>query len=157
MTERDISGARRARATRPWWRPTTPIALLLLGGLFVLALLVPLPTVPSQAQADVVQRVEERLPGWEVVRAQSSWEGAWTVVASCGARQVGFQMVPGHGLPPGDAWLQPENDYSRSRLESVSDHDRYLVWFAEETRPTLSCATELARSSGQRTRRALLD
>ena len=145
MIQNETRPGRRGRAGRLNWRPATPIAVLMLGGLFALALLAPLPTVPSAARAEVMSRVEDRLPGWSIVRTDGSWEGAWTVVAACGARQVGFQLVPGHGLPPGDAWLQPEDGYSRSRLRSVSDHGRYLIWFAGEDARRLSCRSELAR------------
>lgn len=117
----------------------------MLGGLFALALLVPLPTASDAARAGVVARVEDRLPGWTIVRTDPSWEGAWTVVVACGGSRLGFQLVPGHGLGPDDAWLQPEDGHARSRLRSVSDHGRYLVWFAGENARTLSCRSELAR------------
>jgi hypothetical protein len=126
----------------------TPAALLTLCGLFAVALLVPLPTAPNTARAQVVSRVEDRLPGWNIVRADASWEGAWTVVAACGEREVGFQLVPGHGLAPGDLWLQPEDRFSRTRLQAVSDLTGYLIWFRQGAR-SLSCRSELARQ-GQR-------
>ena len=74
---------------------------------------------------------ERRLPGWHIERARSSWEGAWSVVATCGTLHLGFQVVPGHGLAPGDAWLHPEDRYARERLGSISDSWRALIWFAE--------------------------
>ena len=43
---------------------------------------------------------------------------------------LGFQLVPGHGLAPGDAWLHPEDRYAE-RLGSISDSLRSLIWFAE--------------------------
>ena len=133
-------------------RPATPIAVLSLGGLFALALLAPLPTAAKVARAEVVDRIAERLPGWAIARADASWEGAWTVVARCGSRQVGFQLIPGHGLRPQDAWLQPENAYTRSRLRTVSDHSRYLIWFAGDEGRTLSCQNEIARQGDAPTR-----
>jgi hypothetical protein len=105
-----------------------------------------MPVTPYAARAEVMASVEHRLPGWSIVRTRSSWEDAWTVVATCGPLQLGFQWVPGHGLSPGDAWLQPEDLYTRSRLAKISDDARFLVWFREPTRPrSLSCGQELAR------------
>ncbi len=92
--------------------------------------------------------VERRLPGWHIERARSSWEGAWSVVATCGTLHLGFQLVPGHGLAPGDAWLHPEDRYARERLGSISDSWRALIWFAEpigDRTRTLSCRQEMAR------------
>ncbi|HEX6140679.1 MAG TPA: hypothetical protein VF013_09520 [Candidatus Limnocylindria bacterium] len=133
------------------WRPSRPLALLMLAGIFGVALLAPVPAIPNTARAEVVSRVEQRLPGWQIVHTLASWEGAWTVVARCGSRQVGFQMVPGHGLRPQDAWIHPEDQYSRSRLASVSDDRNYLVWYdGELTAPRLSCRTELARTDAER-------
>jgi hypothetical protein len=124
---------------------------------FLTAMLAPMPTKPNEARTEVIASVEERLPGWNIVRTRSSWEGAWTVVAACGAVQVGFQWVPGHGLRPGDAWLHPEDRYSRDRLASISDDRRWLVWFDDPVRPrALSCRQELARV-GAGHFRALLD
>ncbi len=123
----------------------------LLGAIFAVALLAPLPVAPNAARADIVARVEQRLPGWEVVRTLSSWEGAWTVVAACGDSHVGFQLVPGHGLRPGDAWLHPEDEYTRTRLRFVSDDGTYLVWYRDEDRPrALACHGELARPPEER-------
>jgi len=122
-----------------------PAALLLLAALFGVALLAPLPVMPDQARVAATQRVEERLPGWRIQRMLPSWEGAWTVVAICGDRHVGFQMVPGHGLGPGDAWLHPEDQYSHDRLARVSDDRTYLIWFRGETSaPSLSCRSDRA-------------
>jgi hypothetical protein len=127
-------------------RIPAPAAFALLLGVFATAMLAPMPVGPNQARAEVVASVEDRLPGWHIVRTRSSWEGAWTVVASCGRSQMGFQWVPGHGLGPGDAWLHPEDRFSRDRLASISDDRRFLVWFSEPIRPrTLSCRQELAR------------
>lgn len=122
----------------------TPAALLALGGVFALALFVPIPAAPNTARAEVLERVEDRLPGWDIIRTDSSWEGAWTVVAACGGSQLGFQLVPGHGLAPGDAWVKPEDTYTRDRLQHVSDHSKYLVWFDGYRGRSLPCRGQLA-------------
>ena len=132
-------------------RPSGPLALLLLAGTFGVALLAPIPALSNPAEAQVVSRVAERLPGWRIERTAQSWEGAWTVVARCGDRQLGFQMVPGHGLRPGDAWIHPQDRYSWSRIEAVSDDTTYLVWYRDAAHaPSLSCRAELARLGAER-------
>jgi hypothetical protein len=133
------------------WRLTRPAAIGLLALAFATALFTPLPVAPNPARAQVVANVEQRLPGWNVERARSSWEGAWNVVATCGYMHLGFQLVPGHGLRPGSAWLHPEDQYSRDRLSSISDSWRTLIWFAEPIglrHKTLSCSQEMARLGG---------
>jgi hypothetical protein len=135
----------------------TPAALLLLGGLFLLALFVPIPAAPNTARAEVMTRVEDRLPGWNIVRTDSSWEGAWTVVASCGQSRLGFQLVPGHGLAPGDAWVKPEDTYSRSRLRIVSDNSDYMVWYGGHEGRSLPCRNELARPQDASGRGGIFD
>lgn len=153
MTTTNHYNPRRRRG----WRIPVPAAIALLLGVFASALLVPMPVTPNETRAEVIASVEDRLPGWNIVRTRSSWEGAWTVVAACGASHVGFQWVPGHGLGPGDAWLHPEDRYSRDRLASISDDRRFLVWFSEPARPrALTCRQELARV-GPGHKRALLD
>ena len=135
------------------WRLPTPAAIALLGVVFATALLAPLPGAPNQARGEVMSNVERRLPGWHVERARSSWEGAWSVVATCGTLHLGFQLVPGHGLAPGDAWLHPGNRYARERLGSISDSWRALIWLAEpsgDRTKTLSCRQEMARLGGAR-------
>jgi hypothetical protein len=128
----------------------TRFAPLLLGAVFGLALWAPIPTGPNAARADVMAQVEQRFPGWRIARASSSWEGAWTVVVNCGTHQVGFQLVPGHGLAPGDAWLHPEDRYSDGRLAATSDDMTYLVWYrdAKHARST-SCRTQVARPQAE--------
>jgi hypothetical protein len=138
------------RRRRRWSLPT-PAAIALLAVAFATALLAPLPVAPNEARAQVLASVERRLPGWHIERAQSSWEGAWSVVATCGTSQLGFQLVPGHGLAPGEAWLHPEDRYARERLGSISDSLRALVWLGQpigERTRTLSCRQELARLGG---------
>lgn len=126
------------------WRPA--MAGILLAGVLAGALLVPVPTTPDAAQATVRSEVRERLPGWRIDRVTPSWENAYTVVASCEGLQIGFQFVPGHGLPADDAWIQPNDAYARDRLWEVSDSRRFLVWYGERRRPQrLSCHQELAR------------
>jgi hypothetical protein len=133
------------RAARLRRRLATPAALLLLGGVFGVALLVPIPAAPNTARAEVMQRVETRLPGWQIIRTDSSWEGAWAVVAACGSYRLGFQLVPGHGLAPGDAWVKPEDTYTRTRLRTVSDNSTYMVWYDGYRGRSLPCRSELAR------------
>jgi hypothetical protein len=133
------------------WRLPIPAAIALLAVVFATALLAPLPVAPNEARAEVVANVERRLPGWHIERTQSSWEGAWSVVATCGTLHLGFQLVPGHGLAPGDAWLHPEDRYARERLGSISDSWRALIWFAQPIglgTKTLSCRQEMARLGG---------
>ena len=134
-----------------------PAALLALGGLFAFALLAPIPALPNTARAEVMARVEDKLPGWEIVRTDSSWEGAWTVVAACGESRLGFQLVPGHGLAPGDAWVRPEDSYSRTRLRTVSDNSDYMVWYDDHRGRSLSCRGELARPQDGPARGGILD
>jgi tRNA(Arg) A34 adenosine deaminase TadA len=100
------------------------VAILLLVGVVTAALWMPIPTTGNAQLDQVVGEVRQRLPGWRIVQADASWEGAYTVVASCGSRELGFQLVPEHGLPVGDSWVQPNDLYARTRLEHVSDHDR---------------------------------
>jgi hypothetical protein len=55
--------------------------------------------------------------------------------------------VPGHGLPVGDLWIQPDDVYATDRLHEVSDHDIYLVWYQHPPEErSLSCGAELART-----------
>ncbi|HEX3220803.1 MAG TPA: hypothetical protein VHU77_12480 [Candidatus Limnocylindria bacterium] len=126
-------------------RISAPLAMLLLAGVFSISLLAPMPSSHNDARAAVVAAVGQRLPGWNI-RTRSSWEGGWSVVAACGPQQLGFQLVPGHGLAPGDAWLHPEDEYARVRLTTISDDYRALVWFRDPVRVrSLSCRQELAR------------
>lgn len=127
-------------------RRVTRFAPLILAAVFGVALWAPIPTGPNEARADVMAQVEQRFPGWRIARASSSWEGAWSVVVSCGTRQVGFQLVPGHGLPAGDAWLHPEDRYSHARLATISDDRTYLVWYRDKKHaPSLSCRDQVAQ------------
>jgi hypothetical protein len=125
-------------------------AVVVIGALtatFLVAFLAPVPTLPDATRTGVEAEVSERLPGWQIQKLDRSWEGAFTVVTTCAGKEVSFQFVPGHGLPPEDAWLHPSNDFARDRLRTLSDHRRYLVWYAEPRRPdSLSCDEELART-----------
>lgn len=126
------------------WRAGAAVAAL--GAVLAAALLVPVPAVADPDRATMRQTVRERLPGWRIERLVPSWEGAYTVVASCEAQRIGFQLIPGHGLGPDDAWLHPSDGYTRERLKAVSDHYRLLVWYGERRYPrSLSCLQELAR------------
>ena len=125
------------------WR--TGASFLALAGVFALSLSVPIPTLPDPGRQSVLREVRERLPGWKVDRLERSWEGAYTIVTSCSGREMGFQFVPGHGLPAGDAWLQPNDSFARDRLRGLSDHWRYLVWYHDPAlMNTLSCHEEIA-------------
>jgi hypothetical protein len=135
----------------------TPAALLALGGVFAVALFAPIPAGPNTARAEVMSRLETRLPGWDIIRTDSTWEGAWSVVAACGDNRLGFQLVPGHGLAPGDAWVKPEDTFSRTRLRYVSDHTTYLVWFDDYRGRSLPCRSELARPDPEPTRGGVFD
>jgi len=129
----------------PRWRAGA--SLLTLAGVFALSLSLPIPSLPDDDRQAVMYQVRERLPGWEVERIESSWEGAYTVVTMCAGREIGFQFVPVDGLPSQDAWLQPSDTYSRDRLRGVSDHWRHLVWYGDPAlMNTLSCHEEIAGS-----------
>lgn len=119
--------------------------LFTLAAVFAFSLNVPIPSLPDAKRDAVLQEVSERLPGWRVKQLHSTWEGAYTVVTTCAGRQIGFQYVPGHGLPASDAWLQPNDDFSRDRLRLLSDHWRHLVWYGSPAMiNTLSCSDEIA-------------
>ena len=118
---------------------------LALAGLLAVSVSIPIPALPDDGEEGVRAVVHARLPGWTVDRVARSWEGAYSVVATCAGRQVGFQYVPGHGLPSRDAWLQPSDPYSRERLAETSDHWRYLLWYGEPAMmDSLSCEEEIA-------------
>ncbi|MEJ7801909.1 MAG: hypothetical protein WKH68_00825 [Candidatus Limnocylindria bacterium] len=126
-------------------RLRTGASLLALAGVFALSLSVPIPSPPDGGREAVLREVNERLPGWSVNRIERSWEGAYTVVTLCAGREVGFQFVPGHGLPAQNAWIQPNDAFSRDRLRGVSDHWRHLVWYDNPAlMNTLSCDEEIA-------------
>ena len=129
----------------PRWRGAA--ALLALAAAFLTALFLPIPALPDVGRAVVAKEVSSRLPGWTIERVAPSWEGGYAVVTGCAGKQVSFQFVPGHGLPSDDAWLHPSNGYALSRLTTVSDHYRYLLWRGDPRHPErLSCVEELARS-----------
>ena len=122
-------------------------AMLALAGVFAASLSVPIPSLPDHDRQAVMHEVSERLPGWSVERVERSWEGAYTVVTWCAGREMGFQYVPGHGLPAGNAWLQPNDSFARDRLRGLSDHWRHLVWYRDPAlMNTLSCHEEIAGS-----------
>jgi hypothetical protein len=127
-----------------------PAALLSLPLLLAVAFWAPIPRVGDPGIDRVLAEVHERLPGWDVQHATDTWEGGYAVVASCGAREIGFQVVPGHGLPPDDFWLQPNDWYARTRLEEVSDYPTFLIWRAQPIiNRTLSCQRQLAQAAVQ--------
>jgi hypothetical protein len=144
------------RIFRSRWQAPAVVATLL--ATFAIALIIPIPSLPDVGRAAVQTEVSERLPGWTIQRLDPSWEGGYTVVTSCAGKEVGFQFVPGHGLPAEDAWLHPSNEYARQRLTVVSDHWRYLLWRADPRRPdSLSCQDELARNGDEPTRTRFQD
>ena len=127
------------------WRSGT--SLIALAAVFALSVSVPIPSLPDTGRQAVMREVNERLPGWTVERIERSWEGAFSVVTRCAGREMGFQFVPGHGLSGGSAWLQPNDSATRDRLRGVSDHWRYLVWYADPAlMNTLSCHEAIAGS-----------
>lgn len=133
----------------PRWR--VGASFVALAGALALSLTLPIPALPDGGRTAVLHEVRARLPGWAVERLERSWEGAYTVITVCAGREVGFQFVPGHGLPAGNAWIQPNDAFSRERLTHVSDHWRYLVWYADPAiMSSLSCADEIA--GGHRSR-----
>ena len=112
-----------------------------------------LTVVRNRAIDRVVAQVHARLPGWDVVGATDTWEGGFAVVASCGRQEMGFQVVPGHGLPPDDAWLQPNDWTTRISLEQISDYPTFLIWRAQpQTDRTLSCDQHIAQAAAVQTR-----
>jgi hypothetical protein len=122
------------------------IAIASLAGTFLVALTIPIPTLPDAGRAEVRAEVADRLPGWSVERLDPSWENAYAVVTTCAGRELSFGFIPGHGLPREDAWIQPHNSYARARLASTSDHARYLVWRGQRLDPeSMACAQDLAR------------
>lgn len=132
--------------TNPIARAGLPVAAL--GAVLAVALWAPVPHLGNPGTNQVVAAVEQRLPGWRLVSATTTWEGGYAVVASCGTSQIGFQVIPGHGLPIHDAWVQPNDAFSRIRLSEVSDYPGYLIWRAVPVLPrTFSCRDELAREA----------
>jgi hypothetical protein len=122
------------------------LALALVAGALVAALSVPIPTAPDAGRSEVLAQLRHRLPGWQIERLEASWEGSYSIVTSCAGRAIGFQFVPEHGLPVGDAWLQPSDPYSRERLDELSDHYRHLIWYGDPALThVLSCSDEIAR------------
>jgi hypothetical protein len=122
-------------------------SLLALAGVLAISLSVPIPSLPDSGRQAVMHEVNQRLPGWTIERLERSWEGGFSVVTWCAGREVGFQFVPGHGLPAGSAWLQPNDPSARDRLRGVSDNWRYLVWYADPAMMnTHSCQEEIAGS-----------
>jgi hypothetical protein len=120
--------------------------MLALAALAAVALWVPIPRLGDAGINRIVAETRQRLPGWSIVETTDTWEGGYAVVASCGTRVIGFQVVPGHGLPPDDAWLQPNDGYASGRLAQVTDYPAFLIWRARPVLPrTLSCEEELAR------------
>ena len=126
------------------------LGILALGAVLAIALWAPIPHFGDQGARQVVATVEQRLPGWTVERAIGIWEGGYAVVASCGTSQLGFQVVHGHGLPPRDVWLQPNDAFTRSRLEELSDYASYLIWLGTPfVERSLTCREELARVAAE--------
>ena len=134
----------RSSTPRRWRIGASFVAL---SAVLALSLTVPIPSLPDDGEATVTRIIHERLPGWTVERVNRSWEGAYSVVTVCAGRVLGFQYVPGHGLPERNAWLRPNDAYARERLASISDDWRDLVWYAEPAIvDTLSCQEELLGS-----------
>ena len=134
---------------RPTIRRRT-LGILALGAVLAVALWAPIPHFGDQGAEQVVATVHQRLPGWTVERAVDIWEGGYAVVARCGSSQLGFQVIPGHGLPAQDAWLQPNDAFTQSRLEELSDYPSYLIWHSSQlAERSLSCREELARVAAE--------
>lgn len=123
---------------------------LALVAAFATALWIPIPPIADAGRSVVMRDLEMRLPGWHVERVEPSWEGAYSIVTSCAGRRLGFQFVPGHGLPATDAWLQPSNDYTREQLDRLSDHSRYLIWYDDPVLAiTLPCSAQVAQGDAE--------
>jgi hypothetical protein len=153
-----VSTAGLATHMRRRFRPRPGVALLLAAAALGASLWLPIPSVSDAGRNIVLGQMERRLPGWDVDRVQPSWEGAYTVVATCAGRTLSFQYVPGHGLPRHDAWLTPSDDFARERLRQTSDHHRYLIWYAQpEDAVAFSCSDELARHPEPDSRGAIFD
>jgi hypothetical protein len=131
----------RTSTSRAW---RTGASFVALSAVLALSLTVPIPSLPDAGETAVRRVIHERLPGWTVERVNRSWEGAFTVVTVCAGRVLGFQYVPGHGLPERDAWLRPSDAYARERLTAISDDWRDLVWYDEPAmQDALSCQEEI--------------
>jgi hypothetical protein len=130
-------------------------SVMALAALFAVAYLAPIPTLGNASRAGVIALVSERLPGWNVQGVTDAWEGATAVTVACGGEEIGFQIVPGHGLPAGMIWLQPTDGSANRILAEVSDYPGYLVWLKRPLLPRiLSCEELLARQSPSRGRAA---
>jgi len=126
-----------------------------LATLFAIAYLAPIPALGNADRAIVVALVNGRLPGWTVEEATDAWEGATSVTLGCGGDEIGFQIVPGHGLPAGMVWLQPTDGSANRILSEVSDYPGYLIWLEKPLTPhALSCQDLLARQTRSRGRAA---
>jgi hypothetical protein len=122
------------------------ISLAILGTALAAAVALPIPTLPDSGRQTIATELSQRLPGWEVERLSPSWEGAYTVVTSCAGHRIDFQLVPGHGLGPDDAWVLPADEYAYERLTTLSDHWRHLIWFGDPAMShELACRDLLAR------------
>jgi hypothetical protein len=120
----------------------------LLAAVFAAAAVMPIPTAGNEPLEEVLEEVESRLPGWNVIRANESWENNYTVVAVCADREVGFQVIPARRMAPGDAFIVPDDRFSRSRLRIVADDHRHLFWRAGSGADhQLVCEDQLAADS----------
>jgi hypothetical protein len=120
-------------------------AAVALIGLFVVAWAAPIPALGDAPHASVSALLHEHLPGWRIASIEAAWEGGTTVELRCGGHRIGVQLVPGHGLPAGDVWLQPADDLSAALLTRVSDYDGYLIWLGQPLLPkVLACSAVLA-------------
>lgn len=116
------------------------LAVVALMAVFLVAWAAPIPALGDAPHAAVTALVQEHLPGWQIESIAGSWEGGTTIALRCGDHRIGVQLVPGHGLPAGDLWLQPSDDLSASLLARVSDYDGYLIWLSQPFVPkTLAC------------------
>jgi hypothetical protein len=123
-------------------------SVVALAALFAAAYLAPIPAVGNADRAGVIALVKERLPGWEVRGATDAWEGATALTVACGGDEIGFQVVPGHGLPASMVWLQPTDGSANRILAEISDYPGYLIWLKRPLVPrALSCQELLAGES----------
>jgi hypothetical protein len=133
------------RSTSPSLRLRGIAAVLALAALFGVAWAAPIPALGDAPYGPAVALVHQHLPGWQVTSVQGAWEGGTTVSVRCMSHTIGVQLVPGHGPPANDVWLQASDEVSAYLLGRTSDYDGYLIWLSQPLLPrVLACSAMLA-------------